>query len=235
MPAADHRAWQRAAWAAVAVALSAFWLHSQMPQNGCGGDPTRDPLIVFQLARTPAEIEALFGTLFGGPCTAGLRVGFDYANRLDLFVFLPIYGFFLGQIAWIVGARGTHKIGALLMGFWATALIADLGETLLQLQISAHLPGTPEQVHLLGLLARAKFLALSAYALGCATLLWQQPLLAAPRWLALWVGASGVLTLWALLGLLPQDWLLACVGLGWVALAGLALAQGFDKDLHKAP
>jgi len=230
----DVRAWQRAAWAGMAVALVAFWLQSQMPKNGCGGDPSRDPLIAFQLARTPQDIATLFGMLFGGPCTAGLKVGFDYANKIDLFIFIPVYGFFLGQLAWLVGARGTHSSGAVLLGFCAAAIGADIFETLLQLHITSQLPGSLNATQLLGFFARAKYMGLAAYALMSAYLLWHQ-VVATPRWVAAWVGISGALTLLALIGLLPQDWLIACVGLGWIALLGLAMAQGFDKDLHKAP
>ena len=235
MPAADKSLWQRAAWSGIALVFAAFYLYSQMPQNGCGGDPTRDPHILFQLARTPQDIATLFGTIFGGPCMAGLQVGFAFANRLDLFLFLPVYGFFLGHIAWILGARGAQSSGALLLGFWTAALVADLSNTLLQLYIGAHLPGTALTSLWLGLMGRAHYVALAAYALACAYILWHDQRLAAPRWLALWIGASGLATLWALVGLLPQNWLMASVGFGWVGLLGLAMAQGFDKDLHKSP
>ena len=230
-----QRAWRRAAILGILLVLGAFWLSSQIPQTVCGGDPTRHPFVLFQLARHPSDIATLFGMDFGGPCTAGLIAGFDYANRLTLFLFLPLTGFFLGQIAWLIGKEGHSAEGALLIGFWATALFAAAAVTLLQLHIGQHVPGSPTATQMLGLAGRATYLGLAAYALMSAYLLWHAGPTAAPRWLAGMIGASGLLTLLALLGILPQDWLLRCVALGWLGLLGLAMAHGFDKSLHKTP
>jgi len=145
-----------------AVIAFGVWFGGVIPTRTCSGPvpPGVSALLVFQLARTPAEIEAVFGQL-GNPCRDGMIAAMDHANVVDLVAFIATYGAFLACFFLALlrtGAGGAVRVGFATVG---AALAFDVLETATQLYISGALPGGTASLALLTIGSRGKFLALA--------------------------------------------------------------------------
>jgi hypothetical protein len=105
-----------------------------MPIDGVNA---RSPVLMFEIARTPAHLDAIFGT--AGDAERAQRIaGMDAGNRVD-FLLMPLYGFFTLSFFLAtgreLGSGGWYVPGAL--GLVAAA--ADAIENVLLLSITADL------------------------------------------------------------------------------------------------
>jgi len=109
---------------AAALLLLAVVIYSALqPAMGvCGGlDPTYQPIIAFELARSVADLHAIFGAA-PGTCREALTAQFAFLNTGDNLLFIPLYGVFL--VFFFLGMRHTKlaRAGALLV---IAACLAD--------------------------------------------------------------------------------------------------------------
>jgi len=96
---------------------------TQQPVQPCGNLPQNyAPIIAFELARSTADLEAIFGTQ--EPCRSGVVERMDAVNLVDVLVYIPAYGVFMAFF--FLGMRGRHAaLGTL--GF-RIAVVAALGD-----------------------------------------------------------------------------------------------------------
>jgi hypothetical protein len=117
-------------------------------------------LLAFQMARTPADMEAVFGRE-GDPCRPGMVEALDRANTVDLYVFIWTYGAFLLCFLLAIGRGGGGPAARL----GIVALVAGLGfdvlETATQLRLTGELPGTASALLALAIGSTGKYIALS--------------------------------------------------------------------------
>jgi hypothetical protein len=142
------------------------WFGGAIPTETCTGPlpPGFSALLAYQLARSPADIEAVFGPV-GDPCRAAMIVAMDRANTVDLVGFIATYGAFLAFFFVALlrsGAGAAARVGLVAV---AAAIAFDILETATQLYITGGLPGSAASLTLLALGSTGKFLAL---ALVCA-------------------------------------------------------------------
>jgi hypothetical protein len=104
------------------LALTLFSF-TQEPVRPCGNLPQNyAPIIAFELARSSADLEAIFGTQ--EPCRTEIVERMDAINLVDVLVYIPVYGAFMAFF--FLGMRGRHAaLGTL--GF-RIAVIAALGD-----------------------------------------------------------------------------------------------------------
>ena len=96
---------------------------TQEPVRPCGNLPQNyAPIIAFELARSAADLEAIFGT--AEPCRSEVIERIDAINLVDVLVYIPAYGVFMAFF--FLGMRARHaSLGTL--GF-RVAIIAALGD-----------------------------------------------------------------------------------------------------------
>ncbi len=96
---------------------------TQEPVRPCGNLPQNyAPIIAFELARSAADLEAIFGTQ--EPCRSEVIERIDAINLVDVLVYIPAYGVFMAFF--FLGMRARHaSLGTL--GF-RIAIIAALGD-----------------------------------------------------------------------------------------------------------
>ena len=96
---------------------------TQEPVRPCGNLPQNyAPIIAFELARSSADLEAIFGSQ--EPCRSAVIERMDAINLVDVLVYIPVYGAFMAFF--FLGMRGRHaSLGTL--GF-RIAVIAALGD-----------------------------------------------------------------------------------------------------------
>ncbi len=86
----------RISLAAALLLLAVVIFSALQPAMGvCGNlDPTYQPIIAFELARSVADLHAIFGDAHG-TCREALTAKFAFLNSGDNFLFIPLYGVFL--------------------------------------------------------------------------------------------------------------------------------------------
>jgi hypothetical protein len=196
-----RRLWMVCVLCGAGVIAFAVWFGGVIPAETCSGALPAgvSSLLAYQLARTPADIERVFGPA-GDPCRAGMIAAMDRANTVDLIGFIATYSAFL--VFFFLALRRAGGGPAARLGLFAVfaAAIFDVLETATQLHITAQLPGTATSLALLAIGSRGKYLAL-AVACFCAGL-------------ALFARAT-------LLGRIASG---ACIAGGVAVLVGLAAA-----------
>ncbi len=81
----------------------------------CGNlDPTYQPIIAFELARSVADLHAIFGAA-PGSCREALTAKFAFLNSGDNFLFIPLYGVFLVFFFLGLGKSKLARIGVALV------------------------------------------------------------------------------------------------------------------------
>jgi len=192
----------------------------------CGsfdGSGQLGPILAFELARTPADVAALFG---GGACRATLVVAQDKGLWLDALGFIPFYTLFL-VLAAIAASRG--RMRRTVVAMLVIAGLSDEIEGLVMWRIMSHLPGTPGQLDALWWAVHVKFglLALGTIAIGLALLgkfrLW-------PMLFGLVVtigGAAAIYGFWTL----PNRMMMAGFTYAWFALLATAIVASFASGV----
>jgi hypothetical protein len=86
----------RISLAAAFLLLAVVIFSALQPAMGvCGNlDPTYQPIIAFELARSTADLHAIFGAA-PDACREALTARFAFLNSGDNFLFIPLYGVFL--------------------------------------------------------------------------------------------------------------------------------------------
>lgn len=133
------------------------------PPEACGGlQPGYPPVIAFELARTPADLTALFGD---GPsaCREALVSAMDRINVLDLALFIPAYAALLAGLFAGLGRRSAWRRPALAragLALTGAAVSADVAENLCLLGLTPELDATSTSLAVLPIATGAKWLAL---------------------------------------------------------------------------
>jgi hypothetical protein len=179
----------------------------------CGRRPD---MTAFQLSRSVADLNVVFADIAPGCWTATAKA-MDHMNRLDLPMYMIIYTAFMAAAALFESARLQQRrwLWGLLAA--AVALLGDLLETGIQLQITDNLADPSAYVLPLIITTWIKWLALGSYAGLVAVLTLRQ----APRRYSVGVInlIAAVFTLLALFMPHPfGSWMALTIGLGWLAL-----------------
>jgi hypothetical protein len=133
-----------------------------IPTRTCSGMLPQgvSALLVYQLSRTPADIEAVFGAA-GDPCRTAMVAAMDRANTVDLLGFIPTYTAFLACFFLALRRAGTETVARIGLATVLTAALFDVLETATQLHITTQLPGGTTSLLLLTIGSRGKFLGLA--------------------------------------------------------------------------
>ena len=155
--------WAPAVLFGLSTLLFVVWFTRNIPTAGCTGLMPQGvtTLGAFQMARTPADIEAIFGPPGDrDPCRAFMVAMLDRANNVDLFGFIPTYGAFLAFFL-----LSMSRLGDVAARVGLVALVAGLGfdvlETVTQLRMTHNLPGSEAALTALAIGSVGKFAALS--------------------------------------------------------------------------
>jgi hypothetical protein len=153
----------------VGVIAFAVWFGGVIPTRTCTGTLPAgvSALLAYQLSRTPADIEAVFGPA-GEPCRAAMIAALDRANTVDLVGFIATYGAFLAFFFLALMRAGTGLLASIGFVGVVVALGFDVIETWTQLRITAELPGSAASLALLAVGSTGKFLALVSVCAGLA-------------------------------------------------------------------
>lgn len=112
------RMWWGLCVAAGAVMLAMTVMMGAVPgQVACDGDLSLGAMLRFELVRSPADIDALFG---GDPCRATLAGALDAMNRIDVKAFIPAFTLFQIFAAGAMCGRGRELAYAVI----AAAMVA---------------------------------------------------------------------------------------------------------------
>ena len=161
-PGSPRPLWALTVFFGLATIVFVVWFMRVVPPSGCQGPsrPGVSALLQFQMARTPEDMEAVFGRE-DDPCRAGMVAALDRANTIDLYGFIATYGAFLlcFLLAMLrVGGGTAARLGLV-------ALVAGLGfdvlETATQLRLTHELPGSPGALQALAIGSTGKYAALA--------------------------------------------------------------------------
>lgn len=157
-----------AALGAVTVAML-VWLGLTAPSVACGSTATA-PAMAFQVARTPADLAAIFGS---GPsaCRDTLVDGLRLGGWVDLLLFIPVYGAFLASVMMGLQAKG-RRLSLFLIAVLAVTVAGDAIETAAQIYILGDVDAGARGLALLGAGNMAKTAGLSLVLFGLALALW---------------------------------------------------------------
>jgi len=188
----------------------------------CGtfaGSGQLGPILAFELARTPADIAALFGS---GTCRATLVGAQVNGLWLDALGFIPSYTTFL-VLAAIAASRG--RVQRMIVAILLVAGLSDEIEGVFMWRIMGDLPGTPAQVDGLWWAVHVKFalLAIGTTLIGLELI----------RTLRLWPmlfglvitvgGAAAIYGFWSL----PNAMMMAGFTYAWFAILVTAIVASF--------
>ncbi|MBV9043729.1 MAG: hypothetical protein JO348_06435 [Alphaproteobacteria bacterium] len=181
---------------AVVVLLLALYAAFSPPMKVCGDlAPGYAPVIAQELARSVADVHAIFGT---GPsaCRTAIAQQIYFITWADCLVFIPAYGVFLLFFFFAMAPRDER---AALVGFIlsAVAVVADYIENVCLFQITANPDVAGYSLAVLPWATGAKWLALGLGAGVGAIILLQAGRLNYPA-----VAACGLSLLGAALGIL---------------------------------
>jgi hypothetical protein len=234
VPVADTTAPARRSWAKrtaitgflVFAICAAFYLLPGVRQANevCGRAPN---LIAFELARSVAQINTVFAETTPG-CRDAMAKAMNQMNRLDLPLFMSVYAIFMVSAALFESAKSRQRrwLWALLAA--GVALLGDLIETGVLLQITDNLDDPGEYIGPLIVSTWIKWLALGIFAGLVAVLTLQQ---SPRRWVIGLVNlAAAALTVLALVA--PATfglWMSLALGAGWFVIWMDALRAVFLK------
>jgi len=135
---------------------------TQEPVRPCGNLPQNyAPIIAFELARSPADLEALFGTQ--EPCRSEVVERMDAVNVVDVLVYIPAYGVFMAFF--FLGMRGRHAtLGTLGLRIAVVAALGDYAENACLMNLTPQLDPASAWFTLLPWATGIKWLGLGAAA-----------------------------------------------------------------------
>lgn len=203
-------AWIGCAAAGVAAFTCAALFKTIPGLAPCGPGITDNAILAFQIARTPAEMAALFG---GEPCTSTLIAAQKTGLVLDGLGFIPLYTAFLIFGATASGARGIAKWG--IIAVLALAALSDEIEGYISGRIIDALPGTQGQIDALFWAVHSKYalLAVGTIAIGGALTVQRRFPTKLP---GLWIAAWGLIALAGLFVSPPM--MTSAFSFGWISL-----------------
>jgi hypothetical protein len=148
----------------------AVWFTRSVPTASCTGPlpPGVTALGAYQMARTPMDVEAVFGPA-SDPCRASMVAALDRADTVDLFGFIPTYGAFLAFFLLAMVRAGGGPAARVGLVALAVGVAFDVLETVTQLRLTRDLPGSGAALTALAVGSRGKFAALALAAM-CAGL-----------------------------------------------------------------
>lgn len=221
-------AWRICLGAGLVILLLTFVSGQQSLAKPCGGlAENYAPIIAFELARSAADLQAIFGSP-GDPCRDDMIARMDSINWIDVLVFIPVYGTFL--VSFFLGMRARNVALANIGVKLAVAAIAtDYLENLCLMLLTPQLDATSVWMALLPWATGAKWLALgAAAAVAGAIFITLQPrrslTAAAPAALICWIAL--LVTIAALLAP-PRfgPFLSPAIGASWVVFLITAFTQ----------
>jgi len=123
--------------AGLGIAALSAWSAMQPALVVCGGlAKSYAPVIAFELARSVADLQAIFGPA-AGACRAALAARMDALTWADSLVFIPVYGAFL--IFFFLGLRSQDRgLARAGLAIVVAALAADYVENICLLHLSAN-------------------------------------------------------------------------------------------------
>ena len=200
---------------------------TQEPARPCGSlQPNYAPIIAFELARSPADLAAIFGTQ--DPCRAGMIERMDAVNLVDVLVYIPVYGVFMAFF--FLGMRARHASLATL-GFRVAivAVLGDYAENACLMNLTPQLDTASPWFALLPWATGIKWLALGVaaavaamiYVKSASARLWN--LLAALMCAAAFLSTVAAMAMPSMFGPLVS----LGVGLSWIAYLVTAGAAAF--------
>jgi hypothetical protein len=162
----SRRAWILCVVCGAGMLALLTWFTAVVPSQTCGGGQPKgtSALLAYQLARTAADIEMVFGPE-GSQCRAAMIVALDLANKVDLIAFIAVYSgffaFFFLALMWS-GDAGLARAGLVAAAF---TLLCDVLETSVQLYITSSLPASASSLVFLAIGNTGKFLGLAVVGL----------------------------------------------------------------------
>lgn len=143
------------------LAVTLLSLMNEPPQP-CGDLPKNyAPIIAFELARSPADLEAIFGTT--EPCRSTMVDRMDAVNLMDVLVYIPAYGVFMAFF--FLGLRGRDAgLGTLGFRISIIAVLGDYAENACLMNLTPALDPTSMGFALLPWATAVKWLGLGAAA-----------------------------------------------------------------------
>ena len=141
------------------LAVTLFSL-TQEPVRPCGNLPQNyAPIIAFELARSPADLDAIFGTQ--EPCRTEVVERMDAINLVDVLVYIPVYGAFMAFF--FLGMRARHaSLGTLGFRIVVIAALGDYAENACLMNLTPQLDPTSIWFTLLPWATGLKWLGLGA-------------------------------------------------------------------------
>ena len=135
----------------------------------CGPTGGAGPILAFELARSPADMLALFG---GEPCTSRFAAAQRTGLWLDMLGFIPAYASFLALGAW-AARGGERRLALAAVAAVLAAGLCDEIEGVVMFRLLDTFPGDPGLFAPLFWMVHAKFALLGLGALLIALLLWR--------------------------------------------------------------
>ena len=134
---------------------------TQPPVQPCGNLPQNyAPIIAFELARSPADLDAIFGN---EPCRSGVVERMDAINLVDVLVYIPVYGVFMAFF--FLGMRARHaSLGTLGFRIAVIAALGDFAENACLMNLTPQLDPTSTWFALLPWATGIKWLGLGVAA-----------------------------------------------------------------------
>lgn len=165
--APNRRPWAitTAAFGLVTFAVCALFF--QLPEvNGVfeSADAASAAMTQFQLADSEAAVRSVVGS----PADVRIVGAMNAANRLDLLVFVPVYGVFLMLAGALVTGRLDVRWTSFIFGATFVGLVGDVIETSTQLRMTTDLTQVPLLIDRLEAGSAMKYFGLGGAALACA-------------------------------------------------------------------
>ena len=157
-----NRLWALLAAVAGIVALGVVIAFQLLPEVRAATEAkcaTGDAVLRFEVARTPQDLDALFGP-FGSACNVKVVAAMDAINTLDVWLFIPTYTAFVSFAALFLSGGRLSALAMAAIGAALVALAADYVETFALLSYTPDLNATPEQLAQSSAAAWLKFAAL---------------------------------------------------------------------------
>ena len=134
----------------------------------------KDALLWFEVARTQADLDAVFGPI-DGPCRPKLITAMDAVNTIDVWAFIPAYTAFVSFAAMFLSGGVLRPFAWAAIAFAFLALGTDYVETMNLLAYTPELAPAPERLIESGTAAWVKFFALGINGLLLAALCFTAP------------------------------------------------------------
>jgi hypothetical protein len=218
--------------AGLAVLILAIVGATAKPITVCGELPANyAPIIAFELVRSISDLEKIFGTELS-ECRANVISQLDSINRIDVWIYIPLYGSFL--IFFLLGLRGEQPRIARVAAYIAGgACIADYFENVFLFRLTSNLAAsvaeTPEVIRSISALfvsTEAKWIGL-----GLASLLGGYALTNRGGWWRLGIAPCALGLIAALITIpapaLAGPYLSQALAMGWLIFLFIAARESF--------